>query len=68
MNKRLLSMLLVTLFITSAIMAVPTASAHYTLGDQTTMGPGGSMGGLPWTTGGFGRYSKPDNHSAGIGY
>ncbi|KON28343.1 hypothetical protein AC481_01800, partial [miscellaneous Crenarchaeota group archaeon SMTZ-80] len=67
MNKRLLSMLLVTLFITSAIIAVPTASAHYTLGDQTPMGPGGSMGGLPWTNG-FGRYSKPDNHSDGIGY
>lgn len=60
-------MLLVTLFITSAVMAVPTASAHFTLGDQTTNGPGGSMGGLPWVNG-IGRYSKPDNHSAGIGY
>jgi hypothetical protein len=67
MNNRILSMLLVTLFITSAVIAVPTASAHFTLGDQTINGPGGSMGGLPWVNG-FGRYSKPDNHSAGIGY
>ena len=69
MNNRILSMLLVTLFITSAVMAVPTASAHFTLGDQTTNGPGGSMGGLPWAPiNSFGRYSKSDNHSAGIGY
>ncbi len=67
MNNRLLSIFLVTLFITSALIAVPEASAHFTLGAQGTAGPTSPQGGLPWLSAPFqaSLYGMPGAHANG---
>ncbi|MCW4032687.1 MAG: carboxypeptidase-like regulatory domain-containing protein, partial [Candidatus Bathyarchaeota archaeon] len=44
MNKKVLAIIAVTLFITSGFMAIPQAAAHNTLGYQSPTGPAQPMG------------------------
>ena len=66
MNNKLTSLFLVTLFITSAMIAVPSAAAHFTLGANGPAGSETPRGGLPWLAAPnmAGTYSNPDNHVA----